>query len=418
MNIRPTRRYEKLTAVLGGGFQGCCIALALAERGVPVHLYDRAQDLLMRTAVVNEGKLHLGYVYAGDGGLATARTMIRGALAFAPFVQHHLGVDAHWFDRSTPFTYLIHRDSLLTLDQVARYLQTVHTLIFEAANDRKDAYFGIELGNPLRPWTARDLASVYNQALVVGAFDTPEVAIEPVALARRLRARIAATSLIELRTRQTVRAVREKRKGLSVLSDGPQGTVQQTYRHVVNALWDSRLAIDATVDQYPSRSCLYRLKYGIRARCSLQEHNLPSVTIMLGPFGDLVAYRGGDIYLSWYPVCMRSVSDSLVPPHWPLEPDESLSSEMVRESLDAMAKIVRPLHYLDVQNLTDVSVKGGVIVAWGRTDIDDPASELHRRHEIGVTSRGDYHSVDPGKFTMAPLFATITADRICGSKGQ
>ena len=77
--------------------------------------------------------------------------MIRGALAFAPFVQHHLGVDAHWFDRSTPFTYLIHRDSLLTLDQVARYLQTVHTLIFEAANDRKDAYFGIELGNPLRP---------------------------------------------------------------------------------------------------------------------------------------------------------------------------------------------------------------------------------------------------------------------------
>ena len=55
---------------------------------------------------------------------------------------------------------------------------------------------------------------------------------------------------------------------------------------------------------------------------------------------------------------------------------------------------------------------GGVIVAWGRTDIDDPTSELHRRYEIGVTSNGGYHSVDPGKLTMTPYFAGICADRI------
>ena len=45
-------------------------------------------------------------------------------------------------------------------------------------------------------------------------------------------------------------------------------------------------------------------------------------------------------------------------------------------------------------------------------DIDDPASELHRRYEIGVTSSGRYHSVDPGKLTMTPYFAGVCADRI------
>ena len=65
--------------------------------------------------------------------------------------------------------------------------------------------------------------------------------------------------------------------------------------------------------------------------------------------------------------------------------------------------------------LIDVKVRGGAIVAWGDTDIDDPESELHRRYEIGVSTNGTYHSVDPGKLTMAPYFAEVCADRIMAS---
>ncbi len=57
-------------------------------------------------------------------------------------------------------------------------------------------------------------------------------------------------------------------------------------------------------------------------------------------------------------------------------------------------------------------VGGGVIVAWGETDIDDPASGLHERHAIGPRSHGRYHSVDTGKLTMAPRFGKLAADRI------
>lgn len=60
----------------------------------------------------------------------------------------------------------------------------------------------------------------------------------------------------------------------------------------------------------------------------------------------------------------------------------------------------------------------GPIVAWGKSDIDDPKSELHRRFEIGVTTRGGYHGVDPGKLTSAPFLADECARRIVGEPPQ
>jgi hypothetical protein len=77
-----------------------------------------------------------------------------------------------------------------------------------------------------------------------------------------------------------------------------------------------------------------------------------------------------------------------------------------------MSEIMPCLAALKGASLPDALVKGGVIVAWGETDIYDPLSELHRRYEIGVTSEGRYHSIDPGKLTMAPYFAERCADRV------
>jgi hypothetical protein len=81
-------------------------------------------------------------------------------------------------------------------------------------------------------------------------------------------------------------------------------------------------------------------------------------------------------------------------------------------TITAMSEIVPHLAELEGATLSNAVVKGGVIVAWGETDIYDPESELHRRYEIGVTSAGRYHSIDPGKLTMAPYFAERCADRI------
>ena len=56
------------------------------------------------------------------------------------------------------------------------------------------------------------------------------------------------------------------------------------------------------------------------------------------------------------------------------------------------------------------TIDAGIIAAWGSTDIDDPASVLHERHEIGVHADDGWFSIDTGKLTTAPLFAEQLVD--------
>lgn len=126
-------------AVLGGGIQGCCLALVLARRGATVDLFDRNSFLLSRAAVANEGKIHLGYMYAGDRTLLTARMMIRGALSFAPFFVRHLGTSFDGAAISEPAVYLVHRESQQPVEQVSDYLAQVHAMVCEAARRHKRA---------------------------------------------------------------------------------------------------------------------------------------------------------------------------------------------------------------------------------------------------------------------------------------
>ena len=399
-------------AVLGGGLQGCCIALALAERGARVTLYDRNDALMTRAAAVNEGRMHLGYVYAADTTLGTARMMIRGALAFVPFLERLVGMAPDQLALSPRTTYVVHRDSQRPADAVAGYFAAVHVLVDEAVGGRRDVYFGLETPIAPRRWSAAERDGVFDPSLVVAAFDTSEIAIDPLVLARAVRQRIAATPRIETRLQCTVQAVGEQRTRLRVVAEAADGALAgDTYDQVVNAAWDGRLAIDATRGLRPSRPWIYRFKYGLRFRAP-HACTLPTVTIGLGPYGDLVVYGNGTVYLSWYSSCLEGISQAVSPPAWPRMPAEPRRVRLVANSLQGMAEIVIPLRNLAPARLRDCSVQGGVIVAWGCTDIDDPTSELHHRYEIGVASNGNYHSVDPGKLTMAPYFAGVCVDRI------
>jgi glycine/D-amino acid oxidase-like deaminating enzyme len=229
--------------VLGGGLQGCCIALALAERRIRVTLFDKNDALLSRAAVANEGKIHLGYMYAGDPALSTAKTMMAGALAFAPFLERYLGKPGHSFSLSVPATYIVHRDSQHTAEDVCAYLTTVHELINEAAERRKRAYFGMNLNAPLRLWSAAEKAVEFDQEVALAAVSTPEIAINPVALAETLRDCIAAHPLIEVRRRCTVLGAEMERDRVCVLNEGQDGYSRDSFDHVVNALWDGRLRL-------------------------------------------------------------------------------------------------------------------------------------------------------------------------------
>ena len=70
-------------AVLGAGLQGACVALAASALGHDVILFDQAERSLDRASLRNEGKIHLGHVYANDSSFQTAELMLRAAVTAA-----------------------------------------------------------------------------------------------------------------------------------------------------------------------------------------------------------------------------------------------------------------------------------------------------------------------------------------------
>jgi glycine/D-amino acid oxidase-like deaminating enzyme len=400
-------------AVLGGGMQGCCCALALAARGARVTIYDRNDRLLSRAAIANEGKIHLGYMYANDPSLSTARTMMRGALSFGPFLARHLEIGIGSIAVSEPASYVVHRESQRDAAAVETYLESVHRLILEAACHKGASYFGRDFSRPPRRWSEAERAAAFDPAIAVAAFDSGEVAVNPVWLADALRERVRSDPAIETRLEHEVAAVEDSQDPV-VNAKGPSGETRAAYDCVVNALWEGRLAVDATLGLGPKRPWLHRLKYGVSFRLPKGVANPPSATFVSGPFGEVVTYPDGLIYLTWYPVCLAEISSDVTPPAWPTYPGEPQRTRLLTGTFQSMSTFVSALHGIDAADLTDVTVRGGAIVAWGATDIYDTSSELHRRYEIGVTTHGRYHSVDPGKLTMAPYFAQRLADRIFG----
>ena len=74
-------------AVLGAGIMGCCAALRLARAGCTVTLVDQATAPMSGASRWNEGKIHLGFLYARDSSGRTAAELLPGGLAFKALVE-------------------------------------------------------------------------------------------------------------------------------------------------------------------------------------------------------------------------------------------------------------------------------------------------------------------------------------------
>ena len=392
--------------------QGACVAMELASAGISVDLYDKNDRCVTQASAQNEGKIHLGYVYANDRTLRTARTMVKGAIAFSPLMRRWVGTAIDTVPVSTPFCYLVHAESLLSVEEVECHFRRSHEIALDEGRGTEPEYFGNDYRVPPARITDAEADSLFDRRSFKAAYRTSEIAVDPEALAATVRARLASDPKINCLLQVRVNGVRQNDDGLTIGVEIAGERARERYDHVVNTLSDGRLAVDKTLGLEPERAWLYRVKHYVRLRAPGLASTVPSTTIVLGPFGDIAAYGDGNFYLSWYPAGMRGASSDLSPPAWPLALDDTASSEVRRATVAGLTRIVPALAGLSRDALESGDVRGGIIFAWGRTDIHDPASGLHERHAIGPASRGRYHTVDTGKLTMAPLFGKTVADRI------
>jgi hypothetical protein len=403
-------------AVIGAGFLGTCTSLELSRRGYDVDLFDENAEPITQAGRVNEGKIHLGLVYANDPSLQTAEMMLKGAFHFGSLLEKWIGtpLDETWL--SSPFYYGIHKDSLLGIEEIRAHFDAVQNHYRELIDKTGLSYLNIRSDDVFQEIKGNQAEHGFDQQTVPYLFKTLEKSVNIRKVAERLRECIRQSNSINFHSNTRVESVKRLLGSRLKLTfcKGNNGE-SDSYDHVVNAAWFGRLAIDQTLDLIPQRPWLYRFKNGIFVNAGTGKSTdiIPSVTLMLGSFGDLVNFQDCNYYASWYPAGMVATSKEIKPEGWPFsfnaQEQEKIKTETLRE-LSMMCPNAGQLLDSDYE----WEMRGNAIFAWGKQDIDELSSELHNRYDIGVLSDGNYHSVDPGKYTMVPYFANHVVDQIEG----
>lgn len=399
-------------AVLGGGITGACVALELSERGVAVDLYEQDSQIISRASYWNEGKIHLGLVYAQDQSRKTVRTMVEGALRFRPLLERWIGTALLDDATSNPFTYAVHRDTMVSPASVEAHFRAVAD-IHRDVSQRPGAVYISPFEGGL--WERNDsgvTTSLFDEDEIIASYRTEERCIDPIVIALQLRSAVASAPNLTLRTGTTVvEIVRGKGSGYSVVSDQEARGARARYDAVVNALWQNRIGVDATLDLADRRPVLHRFKIGLHSTSFPVPEDFPTVTFVLGPFGDTVNF-GHRAYLSWYPAGHLFTSEEMVPA---IPDSRFLKSDLRKveaDSLTALGRLIPGQEAWLRRSAGAWEIGGGYITAWGKTGLEDEHSQLHERFDVGVHSTGSYHSVDTGKYTLGPHLAEIVATRI------
>lgn len=399
--------------VLGAGLAGASVALELACRGVPVILLERDPQAFGRASLRNEGKIHLGLIYANDASLATATLQLRGALQFGSLLRGWLGAAADSLRPSRPFHYVVAEDSLLQPARLEAHYAAVQQLYDAMLQDQPQLdYLGTR---PARLCVRVDLGTLRRHLAVdrlTAVFQTAELALDTAQLAALFRAAIEQHPCIDFRPGHRVESVTPSGTCYRVAGDGSAGPWHIDARQVVNCLWEDRRRIDAGAGLEPAPGWVHRLKYRVIARLPEALRGGPSVTMVLGPYGDVVVRDDGTAYFSWYPAALRGWSHELVPPaHWDAACRGELPSELAASLAHEVLTAI-DAWYPGARLSEALIVDAGAIVGYGKTDVDDPTSGLHDRSRVGVESSDGYHSLDPGKLTTAPLFGREAAERV------
>ena len=406
---------DKTVAVLGAGGAGCCTALELADRGYQVLLFERRQQAVAEASYTNEGKIHLGLIYALDDSLRTAEKMIEGALTFDAYLKRWIPFKVE-DALSTPFYYGVHQGSLQNPEQLLNYYQRCADYYSARAEATGLDYLGLDVGIQFRSLAESERPGGLDPEYIPTVIATSEYSVDPRVIATLLRDAIDHHPAISFHPGHEITGIEEISNGnlrLSMIHDGTPSSMDVP--EVVNTCWYRRLAMDRPLGIVPAGNWSHRYKFANRIRVPLQADTIPSVTGVLGPFGDLVNFGDRGLYLSWYPTSRTGMSTEETPPDWDNQYSNTERMEIFQRSLEEWALRCTDLDKLDF-TATDVDPDGGVIYALGTTDVDDGSSRLHDRFDIGMQSKGRYHTVDTGKFTLIPYWAVAIADRVEGKR--
>jgi glycine/D-amino acid oxidase-like deaminating enzyme len=392
---------QRETVIIGAGIHGVSTALALASRGRRSLILEAAWAPFEGASVRNEGKVHLGFVYALDEDGTTTRAMVEGSLAFAPLVEKWCGPVDWQAIRSSPFAYVAMDKGLAGPDQLESHYESVLSEVREAAPDFGTNYLGVDPG---------ETPIVRHDGVFPGMtgghsgywFETPERAVQPRSVAALLERAAIDEPGIEILTGHRVTGARRLEAGFELEVETSTGARKVEAGTVINCAWDGRPALDRMILDEPTTTN-FRVKYSVTVRGE-GDGSIGTATLAQGPFGDILPWPGGEVYINWYPTARTHFGDR---PAEELEADPGVA-EAVRE---VIGKLFPALQDFEVESFAPC-----YILAEGQTDISDPGSRLHSRKGAVFVERDGWWSIRSSKLTTAPLAGERCAASVTGTE--
>jgi glycine/D-amino acid oxidase-like deaminating enzyme len=387
---------------------GSCTALELARRQQSVVLVEGSSELLQGASRWNEGKIHLGYLYAADPSLSTARRLLPGGLAFRSLVERHIGRSLIEFSTSDEDICLVHKRSVVDAAAFTLYANSLAELARQLVPSA-GAYLSDLSGASIHRLTAAELAAVTPSDDIVAGFRISERSVSTVAVADLLVEAVRAEPRIEVHAGTRVLGVCRRDDGrLDVATSSSTGNDLEPFDVVVNALWEGRPVVDATLGILPPAPWSHRYRAAVFGRAD--DSRLPSAVICTGPFGDVKRYGDGRVYASWYPACLLAEGHELEPPR-----TEAVLTAERRQQIETRVLATLSDFFPEIDALREnasLEVHGGWVYAIGQGSLADPASTLHRRDMFATTVDRGYISVDTAKYSIAPWLADRVARSI------
>ena len=275
------------SVIVGGGFYGARLALALRARGGRVLLVEREPHLLGRASLRNQARVHNGYHYP-----RSILTSLRSRLNYARFLSEY----SDCVYQSFIHYYAIGAGSKVTADQFAEFCRRI--------------------GAPLED-APEDVARLFDSSRIERVFEATECAFDAVKLRDRMTRELAVAG-VEVRT---------STEALRIETVGESTTIVTLRRGAEESTVGAGLVLNCTYSRL-NHLLANSNAATIPAKLELTEMALieppadlggAAVTVMDGPFFSMMPYPSRGLYTlshvrytphcNWYDRPGESITD-------------------------------------------------------------------------------------------------------------
>ena len=361
--MRATNRRKPHIAVLGAGIMGSSTALSLSRKGADVTVFDAADQAFSAASRWNEGKIHLGFLYNADTTMRTANCILSGGLLFKPLVENLLECSLDSITTPDDDIYLCHKDSVVQPDSMHNYFRQMAEMISQHTDASQ---YLVDVSTcRIERLSSAELSAISDSREIIAGFRVPERSVSTTWVADRFIRALSAEKSIEQCVGTEIIAVRAEdpaEMGGAWYVDSSAGT-HGPYDFIINALWEGRMAVDATAGLKPPGTWSNRFRRSVFLRTT-EPVEIPSAIITTGPFGDVKNYNNRDFYLSWYPIGLVVESSAISPPH-PATPDEATQKQICYSILERLGELL-PMTLKIRDRIAHLRLEGGWVYAAGK----------------------------------------------------